>query len=180
MKKILLSVAISLLSLNAYCQSEMSYSKVITAEGKDAQTLYSNAKTWFASEFKYPGKVIQIDDPAQFMISGKSNTPYSKGGLAMVAYEGWVHFNILMQCKDGRMRVQLLNISHENKPSNAKSCNLGLILDTDNQFTQGINKGSHNKVSADIKAKMKVLSEEIFLSLENFIKNSTSIVNDEW
>lgn len=180
MKRLLITLSILLLGINVNAQEAMTYSKVIDAPGKDAKTLYQNAKAWFATSYKNPKKVIQIDDPSQFMLSAKSNVEYSHGGLFYLSYEGWVEFTILIQSKDGRLRAQVTNLCHVNIPGHAEQSKLGLILNTDNQFTSGMQKKYDNNVAADIKAKMKVESDKIFDSLEKFIKSNTSIVNDEW
>lgn len=180
MKRLFIVLTILFFGVNINAQEAMTYSKVIEVPGKDAKTLYQNAKTWFATSYKNPSKVIQVDDPSQFMISAKSNVTYSHGGLSYLSYDGWVDFTILIQCKDGRIRVQVTNLEHRNRPGNAPQSQLFLILNTDNQFTSGVQKKWNNNVAADIKAKMKITSDEIFNSIENFIKSSSSIVNDEW
>lgn len=180
MKKLLIILAALFIGTTINAQEAMTYTKIIEAPGKDAKTLYQNSKTWFATNYQNPKKVIQVDDPSQCMLSAKSNVDYSHGGLSYLSYEGWVEFTILIQCKDGRLRVQVTNLTHTNVPGHASQSNLGLILNMDNQFTSGMQKKFNNNVAADIKAKMKVKSDEIFDSLEKFIKSNNSVVNDEW
>lgn len=179
-KKAISSMALLLFAFTAFAQEPMSYSKVIPFEGQSATDLYQKAKVWVASSFPYASKVIQMDDPSQKMMSLKSNMEYSHGGFAYLAYEGWVNYNIMIQCRDGRARVQILNISHENKPGNAPNCSLGLILDTDQQFTKGANKAVHNKVCQDIKEKMQVIADTLFDSFEKAVNNSALSTEDDW
>lgn len=179
MKNFLLTLCVIFLVQNMNAQDPISYSKVIKSESKDAKTLYQNAKTWFASACSYPGKVIQIDDANQNMLSAKTNINYHHNGLNYISFDGWIDFNILIQCKDGKLRVQIINITHRNLPGYAESSCLGLIYDTDEQFKK-FGSGTYNKVCADIKSKMKIESDKIFTSLENFINSSNSTVNDEW
>jgi hypothetical protein len=180
MKRLFIVLTILFLGVNVNAQEAMTYSKVIEVLGKDAKTLYQNAKTWFATNYQNPKKVIQVDDPSQCMLSAKSNVDYSHGGLSYLSYEGWVEFTILIQCKDGRLRVQVTNLIHTNIPGHASQSKLGLILNMDNQFTSGMQKKFNNNVAADIKEKMQVESDKIFDSLEKFIKSNNSVVNDEW
>lgn len=179
MKKFLLTLCVIFFAQNVYAQEALSYTKVIQAEGKDAKTLYQNSKAWFVSAFSYPGKVIQVDDPSQNMLSAKTNINYHHSGLHYISFDGWIDFNVLIQCKDGKLRVQVINISHRNIPGYAESSRLGLIYDTDNQFKK-FGASTYNKVCADIKAKMKIESDKIFTSLETFINSGNSVVNDEW
>ena len=58
MKRLLITLSILLLGINVNAQEAMTYSKVIDAPGKDAKTLYQNAKAWFATSYKNPKKVI--------------------------------------------------------------------------------------------------------------------------
>lgn len=170
-------VAFFLCATSAFAQKPLTYSKVIAFEGQSATELYQKAKLWVASSFQNASKVIQVDDPSQNMISLKTDMEYVKSGLTYLAYEGWLHFNVMIQCKDGRARMQIMNITHENKPRNASSCSLGLILDTDEQFTKGAEKSFHNKVCKDIKEKMQIESEALFVSFSNFNGQNTE---EEW
>lgn len=180
-KKFIVSLSLSACAVVAFAQEPLVYSKVIPFEGQSASDLYKQAKIWVASSFQSASKVIQIDDPTQNMMSLKSNISYSHGGFSYLAYEGWVNFNIIIQCRDGRARMQIINISHENKPGNAPTCSLGLILDTENQFTKGANKSFHNKVCQDIKEKMQVVADNLFTSFEDVVNSADSISEeDDW
>lgn len=177
-KKLIVSLGLSACAITAFAQEPLMYSKVIPFEGQSATDLYKQAKIWVASSFQSASKVIQIDDPSQNMMSLKSNISYSHGGFSYLAYEGWINFNIIIQCRDGRARMQIINISHENKPGNAPTCSLGLILDVENQFTKGANKSFHNKVCQDIKEKMKVIADNFFASFEDVV-NRSDVVSEE-
>ncbi len=101
-------------------------------------------------------------------------------GGAFLAYSGWVNFNIIIQCRDGRARVQVINITHKNKPGNAPDCNLGLILDTEEQFTKGLNKKFHNKVCEDIKGKILIEAEGVFKSIEETFSKGAANAEEDW
>lgn len=180
MRRFLLFVMSLLIFLPLSAQEPLTFSKIIQAPGKDANSIYQNVKLWVASSFGEAKAVIQIDDASQKMITLAVTSNYSKDGLSYLAYTGWIKYNIMIQCRDERFQVKIMNIIHQNKPGNAEWCNLGLILNSDKQFTSGANKNSHNKVCADIKEKISSESDVIFKSIEDFVLKTTTKDEDNW
>ncbi len=82
MKKYLFLLIVSLISIDMMAQEAVCYSKVISAEDKDASQLYQNVKFWISSNYPYASKVIQLDDPRQKMISLLSTIDYDRGGVS--------------------------------------------------------------------------------------------------
>lgn len=179
MKKLFFGVLFTLLVFIGYSQ-EFSITKVITAEGKNAVDMYGAAKDWIVRSFPTPQKVIQVDDPSRNYIACRGTMEYSKGFMTYAAYTGYVEYTLIIESRDGRIRVQITNVSHRNVPPGSASCSLGLILATDKQFTKGALKGYNNNVCKDIKEKITKLSENIFLSIEEHIKSSSSPQNEDW
>lgn len=180
MKKIILILFLSLLYNLSSAQEPLTYTKIIPVNGKSAVDLYSYSKKWFITSFVNPKQVIQIDDPTLNLISGNGSMEYSKGGLLYLSYDGWIKYTIAVQVKDNKIRVQLTNIIHENKPSYASASCLGLIKDVDVQFTSGSGKKYHNNVVDDIKNKSSILFNSISKSIEDFINSPNSTANDNW
>lgn len=180
MKKVFLSflLVIFINSLNA--QEALTYSKIIQIPGKTANELYIYSKKWFSTSFFNPKNVIQIDDTSLNMIIGNGTMDYSKGGLIYLSYDGWFKYTIIIQVKDEKIRVQLTNIIHENKPGYASSSCLGLIQNIEIQFTSGSGKKYHNNVVDDIKNKSLVYFNSLSKSIEEFINSPNSSANDNW
>lgn len=180
MKKLLIIFVLGLVSICSFAQEPIAYSKVIKSEGQTADMLFQKAKLWVASTYPYASKVIQMEDPEQKMITLRSNIDYSYGKLSYLAYDGYVYFNVIIQCRDGRSRMQIINIMHENNPGNAPQCSLGLIMDDDEQFKKGASKSFHNKVCADIKEKMSLEANSLFESFEKYVNSSTRADEEDW
>lgn len=179
-KLFLLTLVLLLSTFQSFAQGPMTYYKVIEATGKSAKDIYTLSKNWFIITYNTPKSVLQMDDPSSNMISGKAATKFSMNGIIYAAYEGWINYIIMIQSRDGRFRVEITNIVHENKPGNAPSCELGLIRDMPNQFTTGINKSFHNKVAEEIKSIMKQYADEIFINIEVYINSNETPANQEW
>lgn len=170
MRKLLFLFLFFVCTLNLYSQEAQSYSKVVQIPNTSADTLYLLSRQWFVSNFKTPNKVIQDDSKELKLISGKGTVEYSFGKLQYLSYDGFLSFLIQIQARDGRIKVAITNIIHENLNNNARSCNLGLITNEDEQFKTGINRRFHNNVAKDIKNKVNLLAEKIFEDFEKFIK----------
>jgi hypothetical protein len=180
MKKFSIILILLFVTILSYSQNIMEYSKVIQAEGISAVDLYSITKSWISLKFVRPKKVIQVEDPTKNYISCNASSIYSYGTLQALAYDGEVHYTIVIQSRDGRVRVEMTNLIHENLTTNNRNCNLGLLYNIDNQFTKGVYKSFNNKVAKDIKYKMLLLFDEICDSLEDFVKNPESSHNEDW
>lgn len=186
MKKLITLLIISLFSLNAFCQEIQSYSRVIVAKDKDAKTLYQSAKLWFAQNFNYPDKVIQIDDPSGYSITCRASIPYQydKGWQGYASFKGIVEFSLIIQCKDGRFRAIVTNISHAGEGGHEHQSNVGTIYNMESPISgKGMWTKYYNNVHNEIREKFDDktgYSNKIFISLETFMNSSNSIVNEEW
>ncbi|MEG1899426.1 MAG: DUF4468 domain-containing protein [Bacteroidales bacterium] len=179
MKKLLLIFVFTLTISSCYAQA-FEIIKVIQADSISASNLYGIAKDWIVHSFPSPQKVIQVDDPTRNYIACKGTIDYSKGFMTYAAYTGYVDYTLIIEARDGRIRVQITNVCHRNIPPGSASCSLGLILETDKQFTKGSLKGFNNNVCKDIKIRIIKLAQDVFPSIEDYIKSPTSSHNEEW
>lgn len=180
MKKLILLLLIIVAQSPAFAQGAQTYSSVIKIDSLNAENLYQVSKQWILLNYRSPKNVIQDDNPSMNSITGKGSIKYSRGGLSYLAYEGYLQYTLQIQARDGRIKVDITNITHENLPGNASNCSLGLITDEEKQFTKGLSKGYHNNVVDDIKKKMETYSNDLFTSIETFIKNNKSQKEQAW
>ena len=173
MKKVLTTLLI-LISGLCYGQN-LSYSSVLQAEGKSAKDIYNSVKAWSATAFTGAKAATQVDNPESCFLSFNSNIQYSTKSMVLSAYDGWINFTLTIQCRDGRYKVEMTNISHENKPSATKSCQLGVIL-----ADEGAYKSHNKKVADDIKAKTADLFDGLCASMQDAMSKETASAEDDW
>ena len=53
-------------------------------------------------------------------------------------------YNLKLQARDGRVRVEISNFFHHNKPGNQKKAQLGFLTTADIYADSGIQKKHHN------------------------------------
>lgn len=167
MKKYLLIFSLFISTLAS--SQNLSFSNVLQAEGKSSQEIYAAVKLWSATAFAKAKAATQVDDSENCLISFSSNIPYQYGSISMAAYDGWINFTLTIQCRDGRYKVEMSNINHENKPTATKSCRLGAIS-ADVESYKGFNK----KVASDIKIKAADLYDSLCKGLQD------ALVAEDW
>jgi len=69
-----------------------------------AEALRGAAHKWFVDTFKDASKVIQMNDPATNTIVGK--------GYSSIGGNDDLHYTIEVQCKTGRARIRIYDITH--------------------------------------------------------------------
>lgn len=181
MKKLFFILAILLpLVMMAQDAEPLTISEVIQVEGKSKAEIYSGLRIWVATTYKSAQKVIQMDDKESGTLIIKAIFNYKKGGMFYSAYEGHVSYTLKLQAKDGRFRAEMSNISHENKPGNAKNCCLGLITTAEKYTDKGANKKYHNNVWNDIKEKAQAEANTLFESLKLITDFNDSNTDDDW
>lgn len=165
MKKIIMLLAL-LVSFAASAQEKaLSFAEVIQVEGKNQAEIYGGLREWVATSFVDGKAVTQMEDAATGTIILRALFPFNKGGIYS-AYEGKVDYTLKLQSKDGRFRVEMSGITHENKPGRAADCSLGLITTAEKSGKGGINKSAHNKIWREIKDKAADHFAEITTSLK--------------
>lgn len=178
MKKFILLFAL-LVSLVATAQDKpLTYSEVIQIEGKNQAEIFGGLREWVATSYVNGKAVTQMEDPTTGTIILKALFPFMKGGVYK-AYEGKVDYTLKLQSKDGRFRVEMSGITHENNPGNASDCSLGVITTAEKSGKGGMNKGSHNKIWKEVKEKSAAQFAELVTSLKA-LTNFTASEEEEW
>jgi hypothetical protein len=178
MKTINLLLSIVFTSFNAFIQeTNLSFSKVINTDsiGKDA--IYAKVKEWFAINYNSAKDVIQMDDKEAGILTGKGTVEYSHGGAGYLCYDGYIDYNIKIQVKDNRLKVELTDFIHRVQIGHGEQCNLGLITTRELHSESGMSKKYNNITWNDIKSKMDAFSNNIFDSIEKKINDNNS---DNW
>lgn len=166
---------LSLLICGICSAQNLSYSSVLPAEGKTAKDIYNSVKAWSATAFTGAKAATQVDNPESCFISFNSNIKYSTNSMMLAAYDGWIHFTLTIQCRDGRYKVEMANISHENRATATKTCQLGMI-----QADEGAYKSHNKKVADDIKAKTASLFDDLCAGLQEAVKKEAAPAEDDW
>lgn len=178
MKKIILLLTLFVSMMAAAQDKPLTFSEVIQVEGKSQAEIYGGLREWVATTYVNGKAVTQMEDASSGTIILKALFPFKKGGIYS-AYEGDVNYTLKLQAKDGRFRVEMSGITHENKPGRAADCSLGLITTAEKSGKGGINKGSHNKIWKEIKEKTAENFAELVASLKN-ITNFTAETEEDW
>ena len=82
-----------------------------------------------------------MDDKDAGIIICKATSLFDSPSLMLSAYEGWLDYNLKLQARDGRVRVEISNF---NKPGNQKKAQLGFLTTADIYADSGIQKKHHN------------------------------------
>ncbi len=173
MKK--LFILLSILCSSLCAAQNLSYSTVLQAEGKSAKDIYSSVKMWSAAAFPSVKEATQIDDPEGCFIAYSTNIEYRYGSIGMASYDGWVYFVLIIQCRDGRYKVDMTNIVHQNKPNAINNSQLGTVLADENAY-----KGFDKKVASDIIIKIAALFDQFCGDLQEAMNIAVSPDGDDW
>ena len=110
----------------------------------DKATLYTMLRSFGSTYYHDSQKVIQMDDKDAGIIICKATSLFDSPSLMLSAYEGWLDYNLKLQARDGRVRVEISNFFHHNKPGNQKKAQLGFLTTADIYADSGIQKKHHN------------------------------------
>lgn len=169
-KKILL-ISMLLFSVCSNAQEELKFSKVIQSEsGADKAELYTILRSFVSTYYLNSQKVIQMDDRDAGIIICKATSIFDSPSLILSAYEGWLDYNLKLQARDGRVRVEVSNFFHHNKPGNQKKAQLGVLTTSDVYTNSGIQKKFHNKVWVMLQEHAFQISNQIFNGVEEAIE----------
>lgn len=180
MKKLLLFFLGCLFFYSGLSQEPMKplvITKVVPCEGHSAKELYNLSKQWLLNVYHAPDKVIQIDEPDNNYIGCSAVEDFS----FMSGLSGTIRYNLIIETRDGRLRLQLKNIIH--KSSNGDDgqwCNIGPICDHVKPFTKGLNHGQKNRANAKVVNSFKAKGEACAISIQNYIYSASSDANDDW
>lgn len=189
MKKVLFAIVLLLSASVSSAQNEnglepLTFSKVIQDEhNANKADLYTIMRGFITMYFKNSQKVIQMDDREAGVIICKGTSIFDAPGLMLSSYSGWLDFTIKIQTRDGRVKIDVSNFFHHNKPGNAEKSNLGLLTTSEIYTDKGLSKKYHNKVWGMLKEKAASVSDDIFNEAEVAIKKGdkeSSSGEDNW
>lgn len=187
MKKTLFILVLLFVVLGISAQSdvrELTFSKVIQDEhNANKADLYTIMRGFITMYFKNSQKVIQMDDREAGVIICKGTSIFNAQGLMLSSYDGWLDFTIKIQARDGRVKIDVSNFFHHNKPGNYDKSNLGLLTTSEVYTDKGSLKKYHNKVWGMLKEKAAGISDDIFNNAEIAIKKGdkeSSSGEDNW
>lgn len=112
MKKILFFIAMTMCFMTANSQERLSYSQVITKEGKTAKDLYELSKNWMLTYYRSAKDVMQYDDAEHFTINGRGKSVYGCQNIAYGRTSGFFDYNLKVECRDGRLKISITDIEH--------------------------------------------------------------------
>lgn len=183
MKKLFLSMFIMLMAVTAFSQEKLTFSQVILAEKLDKASLYATLREWVATTYIDSKEVIQMDDKDAGIIIclgvEKFKTPR---GLVYQAFDGIIKYTLKLQAKDGRCKVELSNLIHDNYPNKSQSYNLGLITDAEIFKEKGAEKKFYNNGWNDVKEASKMFYETVLFSLKKKIEVAKPLIDssEDW
>ena len=181
MSKIITAIYLLLISSQTFGNEPYKLEKVIQADSLNKEIIYTIVSNWIATNYNSANDVIQLSDKESGSIICKATMKFGMGKLSYSCYDGYVDYTLSIYIKDGRYKVVLSNVIHENLPKNAPQCNLGLISDAENYTDKGMSKNYHNAVWNDIKNRSNVLFDEICDGLNEAIaKGSSELLKDDW
>lgn len=180
MKKVLLSLLLMLVTLTVFSQEELKFSKVIQSESEaDKTTLYSTLRSFISTYFHDSKQVIQMDDKDAGIIICKATSIFNSPSLMLSAYEGWIDYNLKLQARDGRVRIEVFHFFHHNKPGNQAKAQLGILTTAEEYANSGIQKKYHNKVWLLLKEQAEDISNKVFAGIEKAMKEGATINSQE-
>lgn len=82
--------------------------KVIQSENNaDKNSLYAALRSFMAIYYANSQNVIQMDDKDAGILIGKATSVFDSPSMMLSAYEGWLDYNLKLQARDGRVRVEV-------------------------------------------------------------------------
>lgn len=182
MKK-LLFLSMLLFSISTFAQEELTFSKVIQSEAEvDKAALYASLRSFVSTYFHDSKQVIQMDDKDAGILICKATSIFNSPSLMLSAYEGWIDFNLKLQARDGRVRIEVSHFFHHNKPGNQAKAQLGVLTTAEEYADSGIQKKYHNKVWLLLKEQAEEISNKAFAGVEKAVKEgaTSGAKEEEW
>lgn len=183
MKKLLLSLLFFITITNIHAQEELTFSKVIQSESEvDKTVLYFTLRSFISTYFHDSKQVIQMDDKDAGIIICKATSIFKSPSLMLSAYEGWIDYNLKLQARDGRVRIEVSHFFHHNKPGNQAKAQLGVLTTAEEYADSGMQKKYHNKVWLLLKEQAEDISNKVFAEVEKAMKEGATInsQDEEW
>lgn len=181
MKKLLLTISLVLFAVPMWAQSdkeadqerygkgqmpfnekgEVVFSKVIQANGKDKNAIYTSARTLIAEMFKSAKDVIQMDDSDKGIIIAKgwSSAPGGEVNDCKIWY------TLKIQCRDDRYKVDVYQIKCD-KPSGYTA---GITIPSVTIFAEELTDDVCIKPNGDVKTRGKGFWRRAVIDVANSV-----------
>lgn len=182
MKKSLIFILLLFVCMNGIAQQPLTFSRVIQKEGADAQTLYDLTRNWFAQTFRDSKAVLQDQNSAK-ELTGHGKFVFSTN-MMYSSIQGYIKYLIDIQFKDGRLRFEMSNFTHEPQRDALFNNHMGVMLDTIPKDLKEIGiEGANRKACYKYYFKNgKPLCEQRFIELsrdlEDFIEKREAVKED--
>ena len=151
---------------------------VIQAKGLTAEQIYGKIKVWFANSMRSSNNVIQLDDINNHHIIGKANIDFEVNNMTWHSLTGTIHFTIDIAARDGRFKLKLYNFTHE---AYKDGWTEGIVyVNGGNPSVKGLRKKQNSEMC---KRASKLCIEriaEIIVTLQKFINEKSSVVDENW
>ena len=166
--------------IEANAAEQFKLSEVITCDSLADKEIFSMIREWSATNLVNAKVGTQVMDSESMFISFNLTSEYTYGTMTMKSYEGWYHYTVTVKCKDGRFKVEMSNLVHENKPGFYEKSKLGLIYEGDENLEKSTQKGPDRKVVEDIKEKAKKTFTGITESMKKFAEDYKKEEDEDW
>jgi hypothetical protein len=157
------------------------YNEVVQIAGKDRESLYLVAKQFFVDAFKSANDVVQFEDKATGVITGKgfSNVSVKIMGISNVN-QMW--FTLKIQCKDGRYKCEVYDIYFNSSPDpNNRRVATNYANDIFDKTKYYRNNGKPNSISEQFKDETNRTVKNLFASLRTAMnKELSKDKKDDW
>lgn len=177
MKKLVLFISLALLSTSTFSQTENTifnlhpktgeiyYSEVIKVESKSKDNLFINANSWFTDTFISSKDVVQYSDKDKGVIIGKGTFD---------AKNGVVNFTAKINVKEGKYRYELYSFKYV--PSGKIKTHGDLRKEKPGGGMSAMWRSHWRKARTQTMNNIN----NLILSLNAGMKNSTTLANDDW
>ena len=158
----------------------INFSGVVQVDSVTAKELHLRSKQFFVDIFKSANDVIQMDDKEAGIIVGKGfNDIYIKILANPVAVQMW--YSIKIQCRDGRYKYEIYDISFRNYPSQYAASSSSPAEPTFDKKTYFKKNGEPRDVNEKYKIEMTSNIDMLINSLKATMnKPGTSNKKDDW
>lgn len=184
MKRIIVLLLCICFTLCGYAQKPLMFSVVIRKDGADAQTLYDLTRNWFAQTYRDSKAVLQ-DQNSGKELTGHGSISFSNNNLKYSSINGYIKYLIDIQFKDGRLRFEMSNFTHEPLENAIFNNHMGLLVDSLPEDLKDIGiEGANRKACYKYYYKNgKPLCEKEFNDLSSDLKSfieKRDAVKEEW
>lgn len=179
---ILCFCVIAFLPLFSQAEQPLEFSKVVQAEGKSADEIYSSVKVWIAENYRSAQDIIQLDDKQGGIIVLKAAHQFNYSTMSAPSFPGPIHYTLKISIKDGRFKVDMDKIYHESTtgPLHYRDGWSLKSLTSREKFKSGVMYGHYNKAWKRAKEDIELNFNSITIALAVAANNKRAEQNDNW